>query len=354
MIDSHIGSDVFGMTSDGQAVERFTLRNANGVIVRLINFGATVTELHVPDRQGALADVVLGFDEFSQYESPKKNPYFGCTVGRVAFRILNARFELDGREYQLTTNGGSHHLHGGAKGFSWVVWNAEPIDSDGNPAVKFSYTSHDGDQGYPGRVDASVTYSLTGDDELRISYFAICDQPTPVDMTHHSYFNLAGHGTGSILRHVVQIHADDYSEANEQLVATGGLLPVRNTRFDFTEAQSIDSRAAQPADTEQGYDLAYLLRSDAGQLRMAASVVEPTTGRRMQVLTDAPALIFYTGNYLDGSVRGKGDTVYERHGGLALETASLPDAVHFPNFPSIILRPGETYQQTCVYRFTTE
>ena len=351
--DTHFESEEFGTTSAGQSVMRWTLRNHNGLLVRLINFGATVTELHVPDRCGKLADVVLGFDKFAQYES--QSPYFGCTVGRVAFRIPYARFELDGNEYELTTNyGGPHHLHGGAQGFSWVVWNAEPLEIDSCPSVRFSHISLDGDQGYPGRVEASVTYSLTGDDALRISYRATCDQATPLDMTHHSYFNLVGHAGGPIWDHIVQIHADEFSETDADLIATGRLLPLRNTRFDFCQPRQISSPAVTSLESEQGYDLAYLLRSATGELKPAASVFEPATGRRMEVLTDSPALIFYTGDYLDGTLSGKDRTTYDQHGGLALETASLPDAVHHANFPPIILRPGEVYERQCVYRFTTE
>ena len=344
----------FGVTSSGEPIERWTLQNSLGASVRLINFGATVTELHVPDRDGQLADVVLGFGELESYESASINPYFGCTVGRVAFRIPFARFELEGKEYPLTTNGGPHHLHGGEGGFSWVVWDAQPITIAGQTALKFNHTSQHGDQGYPGTVQASVTYCLTETNELHISYRATTDRPTPIDMTHHSYFNLAGHRHGSILDHIVQIQADQFSETDDELIATGNLPTVEGTRYDFRHHRRVRSNPGSESVSDQGYDLAYLLKGSAGTLRTAARVTEPTCGRHLEVLTDAPALIFYTGNYLDGRLKGKDEVSYPQFAGLALETASLPDAVHHDEFPSVILRPGETYSRSCVYRFTAE
>jgi len=342
----------FGNTSDGRSVDRFTLRGPNGMTVRLINFGATVTELHVPDRDGRLADVVLGFDDLASYE--KSSPYFGATVGRVAFRIPHARFELDGRLYQLDANCGPHQLHGGTKGFSWVVWDAEPLEVDDGPAVRFTLHSPDGDQGYPGAVDATATYTLTHGGELRIEFAATCDYTTPVDMTHHSYFNLAGAGSGDVNDHVVQIAADVYSETDDQTIATGALLPVEGTPFDFTAPRRIGEGLEMLPEQAGGYDLAYLSRNQSGTIAQVATVYEPTTGRTMHVLTDAPALIFYGGNYLDGTLKGKGGVAYEKHAGLTMETAGLPDAVNHANFPPIIFRPGETYRRTCIYRFTAE
>lgn len=352
MTSTPIESDSFGSTSDGKGVDRFTLRGPNGMVIRLINFGATVTELYVPDRNGRLADVVLGFDDLASYET--KSPYFGATVGRSAFRIPFGRFELDGRSYQLDANGGPHHIHGGRKGFSWVVWDAEQLESDNGPAVRFTFHSPDGDQGYPGAVDAEVAYALTNAGELRIEFTATCDRPTPVDMTHHGYFNLSGTGASDVNDHVVQISADVYSETDEQVIATGALLSVEGTPYDFTEPKRIGERLEMLPEQSVGYDLAYLNRNQSGAIAEVASVYDPVAGRTMHVLTDAPALIFYGGNYLDGTLRGKGGVAYERHSGFAMETAGLPDAVNHDNFPSIILRPGETYRRTCIYRFSAE
>jgi len=340
----------FSRTRDGQQVERFTLSGPRGLKVRLITFGATITELWTPDRHGNVDDVVLGFDDLGLYET--KSPYFGCTVGRVAFRIPYGRFELDGRTYQLTLNNGQHHLHGGTRGFSWRNWQARPLSRDGMPAVKFTLRSPDGDQGYPGQVDVTAIYTLTDAGELRIEYTAVTDRPTPINLTHHSYFNFAGAGSRDVLQHVVQVEADKYSETDADTIPTGVLLPVADTPFDFRHATPIGQRVG--AGQLDGYDLAYLLRDKPGTLRLAASLHEPSHGRAMEVLTDAPALIFYTGNYLDGSLQGKHGYVYKKHSGLCLETGNLPDAVHHANFPPIILRPGQTYRHTCVYRFTTK
>jgi aldose 1-epimerase len=339
----------FGVTDDGQEVSRFTLQGPRGLTVRLIDFGATVTELLVPDRNGKLEDVVLGFDDLAAYES--KSPYFGCTVGRVAFRIPHAQFELDGKRFQLTRNNGEHHLHGGAKGFSWKVWRAEPMRSDDGPAVRFSLTSPDGEEGYPGTVDASVAYALTRSGDLRIEYMAVASEPTPVNMTHHSYFNLAGAGIRDVLQHELQIEADTYSETDANVIPTGNLLPVADTAFDFTRPMTIGQRVGDECGQVVGYDLAYALQDAAGSLRRVASLRDPQSGRRMDVLADAPALIFYTGDYLDGSLQGKQGRFYPKYSGLCLETGNLPDAVHHANFPNVILRPGHTYRHTCIYRF---
>ena len=351
-MNSSIERDVFGTTAEGERVERFTLRGPSGMTARFITYGATLTELWVPDRTGKLADIVLGFDDLRSYET--MSPYFGSTVGRVAFRIPFGRFDLEGQSYQLTINNGPHHLHGGTKGFSWVVWKAEPIEREDGVGVRFSYHSPDGDQGYPGAVDATATYVLTKAGELRAEFSDTCDRPTPVDMTHHSYFNLAGAGSGDVLTHVLQVEADVYSETDQDTIATGRLVPVEGTPFDFTEpapiGQRIDRLQDQPG---EGYDLAYFHRNQSGSIGRVATLSEPSTARRIEVLTDAPAFIFYTGNYLDGTQRGKGGVAYQKQFGLTLETGHLPDAVHHPQFPPVILRPGETYRHTCIYRFST-
>jgi len=347
-----IEKDVFGTTADGTPVDRYTLTNSHGLKLRLITYGATVTELDVPDRQGRFDDVVLGFDNLRQYET--ESPYFGCVVGRVAFRITEGKFELDGKSYQLTLNTGPHHLHGGVKGLSRVVWEAEPIDSPEQAAVKLTHLSPNGDQGYPGNLRLAVVYALNNRNEMTIEYTATTDQPTPVNLSHHGYFNLAGAASGDVLSHVLQLDADRYSVTDEAIIPTGELAPVDGTPFDFTRPTPTGARMDQIPGAAVGYDLAYLLARRDDSLAHVATVHEPVTGRVLEIDTTAPAMIFYTGDYLDGSLRGKGGAVYSRHAGFCLEPGHLPDSVHHPAFPSVILRPGETYRQTSVYRFSTK
>jgi aldose 1-epimerase len=344
-----IERDAFGQTADGVAVDRYTLRNGR-VAVRLISFGATVNELWTPDRQGTAADVVLGFDRLAQYET--QSPYFGATVGRVAFRIAGGRFDLDGRSYQLTVNDGADHLHGGFKGFSHVVWWAEPLADGGSPAIRFTHRSPEGDQGYPGAVDVAVVYTLTQEAELRIDYTAITDRPTPVNLTHHSYFNLAGAGSGDVLGHVLQIDADRWLPAEQPDLLTGEIATVAGTPFDFTRPTPIGARIDEIGGAAQGYDLAYLHNHPDGGLARVATVYEPQSGRAMDVSTSEPALVLYSGNYLDGTLRGKGGAIYVRRAGVCFETGRPSDAVHHPHFPTTILRPGDVYRHTCVYRFS--
>jgi aldose 1-epimerase len=342
-----IDTDLFGMTCDGQSVHRFTLRNSAGMMVRIIDYGATVTELWVPDRHGRFDDVVLGFDNLRQYET--ENPYFGSTVGRVAFRITEAEFTLDGKTYHLTRNAGPHHLHGGIRGLSKVVWRAEILPDPKAPAVQFLFRSPDGDQGYPGNLDVALLFKLSSHNELLIDYTAISDRATPVNLTHHGYFNLAGAAVGDVLGHVLQLDADHYTPTDPTMIPTGEIVSVQGTPFDFTEARPIGERLEEVG----GYDLSYLRRVGDSSLVRVASLEELLSGRRMEVITTAPAIVLYTGNALDGSLRGKGGMVYKKHAGLCLETGHLPDSVHHDNFPSIILRPGVTYRQTCIYRFLT-
>jgi aldose 1-epimerase len=348
MTKAGIEKEVFGTTSDGARVDRFTLRNAGGMTVRVVTYGATVTELHVPDRDGNLDDVVLGFDKLSQYET--ESPYFGCVAGRVAFRIAEGRFTLDGKSYQLTLNNGRHHLHGGVRGFSKVVWEAEAVEQDEGPTVRFTHLSHDGDQGYPGNLRATAVFTLTDKNELKIEFTATTDQPTPVNLTHHGYFNLAGAGSGDILDHVLQIDADQYTPTDEDLTPTGEFAAVRGTSFDFTAAKTIGDRVE---DAGGGYDLSYLHNHQDDSLAAVATAYHPTNGRAMEVLTTAPAIVLYTGHYLDGTLQGKRGKTYPKFAGLCLEPGHLPDAVHHPKFPSVILHPGETYEHTCIYRFVT-
>ena len=347
-----IGRDVFGETADGIAVDRYTLRNAQGVVVRIITYGATVTELWTPDRRGELADVVLGFDDLAHYET--QSPYFGCIVGRVAFRIARGQFVLDGKPYQLTLNDGPNHLHGGLKGFSHVVWHAQPLTNDGSPAVKLTHRSPDGDQGYPGTLDATVVYTLTENSELRIDYTATTDQPTLVNLTHHGYFNLAGAGGGDVLQHVVQIDADRWIVSDEPGLPTGEIACVHDTRYDFNQPTPIGARIGQAGGAVTGYDLCYLHNHPDGLMAHVATLGEPTSGRTMAVSTTEPAIVLHTGDYLDGSLQGKGTLVYPKHAGVCLETGRPPDAIHYPDFPSTILRPDQTYRHTCVYHFSAK
>jgi aldose 1-epimerase len=343
-----IEKDGFGTTRDGKQVDRYTLRNASGLTAKIVTYGATVTELQLPDRNGQFADVVLGFDNLRQYET--QSPYFGCVAGRVAFRITEATFTLDGKSYQLTRNTGRHHLHGGVRGFSKVVWAAEPREREEGPTVELSYLSPDGDQGYPGNLQAAAVVTLTNRGELKFEFAAATDQPTPVNLTHHGYFNLAGAGSGDILGHVLQIDAEQYTPTDEEITPTGEFASVRDTPLDFTVPTAIGARVDQVG----GYDLSYLHNHQDGSLARVATAAEPTTGRRMEVFTTAPAIVLYTGHYLDGTLVGKGGKTYPKYAGLCLETGHLPDAVHQPKFPSVILRPGRTYRHTCVYRFGQE
>ena len=352
MTEARLEKDEFGVTADGIPVDRYTLRNAGGMTVRLITYGATVTEVSVPDRQGKLGDVVLGFDHLQQYET--ESPYFGSTIGRVAFRITEGKFELDGKPYQVTLNNGLHHLHGGVEGLSWVVWKAEPIGGKEAPALKLTHRSPDGNQGYPGNLEVAVVFALFDRNELTIDYTATTDRPTPVNLTHHGYFNLAGTGSGDVLGHVLQLDADRYSVTDEAIIPTGRLAPVEGTPFDFRRPTSLGARIDQIPGKAVGYDLAYLLTRPGRSLAHVATIADPVTGRVLQIVTTAPAMVFYTGDYLDGALRGKGGAIYRRHAGFCLEPGHLPDSVHHANFPSVILRPGEIYRQTSVYPFLTK
>lgn len=348
MSPAKIETDIFGVTAAGEPVERFTLRSREGMMVRLIAFGATVTEWHVPGREG-LSDVVLGFDQLRQYET--ESPYFGATVGRVAFRITEGRFRLFGKEYQLSLNVPPHHLHGGVRGLSHVVWRAEPFTSPNAAGVRFFYHSPEGDQGYPGDLDVEVSYTLGEDHSLAIDYLAVADQPTPVNLTHHSYFNLAGHSSGDVLGHVLQLKCSRYTPLDAKRIPTGQVAPVEETPYDFRKPTPIGARIAAVMPEAGGYDLSYLRDAPGNGLARVATLWEPKSGRTMEVHSTQPAVVLYTGNYLDGSLRGKGGARYRRHAGVCIETAHLPDSVNQPNFPSIILGPGERYQHRCVYRF---
>ncbi len=335
----------FGSLPDGTAVEIYTLTNDKGLKARIMTYGATLVSLEVPDRNGNPGDISLGYDSLDGYL--KVNPYFGSTVGRVCNRIGKARFTLSGVEYKLGANDGLNSLHGGIKGFDKVLWTAEPVKETGAAGVRFSYLSPDGEEGYPGNLRASVTYLLTNDNELKLSYEAETDSPTPVNLTNHSYYNLAGHG--EILGHELKLYADKFTPTDATLIPTGEIRDVKGLPEDFTTMTPMGARIAQ---VPGGYDLNYALTSGGGALAPAAEVYEPTTGRVMEILTTEPGIQFYTGNFLDGTITGKGGKVYPKHGGFCLETQHFPDSPNHPNFPSTILEPGKKYSSLTVHRFS--
>ena len=342
-----IQRQAFGRTPDGAAVEVFILTNDHGVRARIMTYGATLVSLEAPDRTGKTGDIVLGYEALDGYI--KNSPYFGSIVGRYGNRIAKAGFELDGKAYKLAANNGENHLHGGIKGFDKVVWKAEPVREENAVAVRFNYLSRDGEEGYPGNLTVSVVYSLSNDNELNISYKATTDKATPVNLTHHSYFNLAGEG--DVLGHELMISADAYTPVDPGLIPTGEIRPVTGTPFDFTSPHTIGERIAR---VEGGYDHNFVLRGGGRALDLAARVVDPKSGRTMEIWTTDPGLQFYSGNFLDGTISGKGGRVYAKHAGFCLETQHFPDSPNKPGFPSTILRPGRVYKSLTVHKFSTK
>lgn len=348
----------FGKTPDGQDVELYSLTNSKGMQADIITYGGIVTSLYVPDRQGKLvpkgrADVVLGYDNLGDYI--KNNPYFGCIVGRYGNRIAKGTFTLDGTQYTLATNDGQNHLHGGNKGFDKVIWKAEMVQSENEVGIKLSYLSKDGEEGYPGNLSCTVTYTLTENNELKIDYEATTDKPTVCNLTHHSYFNFTG-CERDILGHELMLNADRFTPVDAGLIPTGQLQSVKDTVMDFTKQTPIGDRI--DSDYEQikfagGYDHNWVLnRKDEG-LALAARVYEPTTARMMEVYTTEPGIQFYSGNFLDGTITGKEGKVYKKRYGFCLEAQHYPDSPNKPNFPSTVLRPGQKYKTTTIYRFST-
>ena len=346
---SGIQRDIFGTAADGSPVERFTLTNGNGTRLVLISLGATAPELWVRDRHGELADVVLGFGDVAGYES--NVPYFGCTVGRVANRISGGCLAIDGEEYRLALNEPPNfHLHGGVTGFNKRLWAAQEAATGDAPAIRFAYTSPDGEEGYPGELVMAVTYTLTEVDGVRLEYEAAADRTTPVNLTNHAYFNLSGHAAGPVYDHELVIHAEQYTEKDEDGVPTGRLVAVAGTPLDFRQAHAVGERLNQ---VEGGYDHNYALdHGSCAEPAPSATVADPISGRFVEVFTTEPGVQLYTGNFLDG-IQGKGGARYDRHCGLCLETQHYPDSPNRPEFPSILLRPGETYRQVTEYRFST-
>ncbi len=354
----------FATLPDGRSVDLFSLTNANGIEVRVMEYGGIILSLTAPDRDGNLGDIVLGYADLAGYL--EVSPYFGALIGRYGNRIGEARFTLDGIDYPLAANNGPNHLHGGDVGYDKVLWSGTPIERDDAAGVTLAYTSVDGEEGYPGTLSIEVDYVLNDEDELMIDYRATTDEATPVNLTHHSYFNLAG--TGDILGHELLINADRYTPVDDTLIPTGELAPVAGTPFDFTASTAIGARI--DADDEQlgfggGYDHNFVLdRPDDGAsisaggalpaMVLAARVTEPVSGRVLEVETTEPGLQFYSGNFLDGTITGKGGQVYEHRSGFCLETQHFPDSPNKPDFPSTILRPGEQYRSRTIYRFTTD
>ena len=339
---------------DGTQVTGYTIRNARGASMHVITYGAIITSLRTADRNGRIDDIVLGFDDLEGYL--KDSPYFGAIVGRYANRIAKGRFTLDGRTYQLPVNNGANSLHGGTRGFDKVVWNATTFENDTSAGVVLTHVSSDGDMGYPGRVDVRVTYTLSDRDELGVDYLATTDKATPVNLSQHTYFNLAGDAQRDILGHVLELKASRYTPVDSTLIPTGAIVPVADTPFDFRTPNAIGARIGLTHEQirfGRGYDHNYVLDRRGSGLQHAARVVEPTTGRTLDVYTDQPGIQFYSGNFLDGSIRGKGGRVYAHRFGFCLETQHFPDSPNKPTFPSTILRPGARYESRTVFRFAS-
>jgi len=344
----------FGRTSEGMA-HLYTLKNANGVELQITNYGGVITSVSAPDREGEFADVVLGFDRLSKYRD--EHPYFGALIGRYGNRIAEGQFTIDGNTYNLPRNNGPNTLHGGESGFDKRLWEAEEVRIDQAAGLDLARVSKDGEQGFPGNLNVKVRYLLNNDNEIVIQYEATTDQPTVCNLTNHSYFNLKGAGNGDILNHELMINADRFTPINETLIPTGELRPVEGTPFDFRDPTPIGKRI--DADNQQleyagGYDHNFVLRREGEGMMLAASVLEPNSGRFLEVLTTEPGLQFYSGNFLDGSNVGKGGKVYEFRNGFCLETQHFPDSPNQEDFPSTLLRPGEVYETQTIYRFSVK
>lgn len=346
--------NVFGKLNDNENANLYTLKNSKGSVMKVTDYGAIIVSLTMPDRNGEYKDIVLGYDNLEGYV--KNNPYFGAIVGRYGNRIGKGKFKIDENEFQLAVNDGENHLHGGVVGFDKVLWKASPIEKENGSALKLTYNSHDGEEGYPGNLHLEVTYTLTNENELIIDYSGTTDKTTIVNPTQHSYFNLAGNGE-PILEHELEIDADKFTPVDKGLITTGEILDVENTPMDFRIAKKIGKDIN--ADYEQlkfgiGFDHNWVLNNYDGTLKHAASVYEQNSGRYMEVLTTEPGLQFYSGNFLDGTIIGKNNIVYNHRTGLCLEAQHFPDSPNKANFPSVLLKPGDEYKQTTVYKFSTK
>jgi len=348
---AHVVKAEFGKLTDGTAIEAYTLVNSAGASAKIITYGATLTELHVPDKSAKMGDVVLGFDNLEGYTTGP-HPYFGATIGRYGNRIAKGKFTLNGKEYQLATNNAPNSLHGGPTGFDKRVWKAEPLESKDGAAVRFTYLSKDGEENYPGNLSVTVTYTLTNTNELKLQYTAITDKDTVVNLTNHSYFNLAGAGSGDMLKHVLYLNADNYTPVDSTLIPTGEIASVAGTPLDFRKPMAIGEHITEIKDIG-GYDHNFVLNGEAGTLRLAARVTEPTTGREMEVWTTQPGVQFYSAIHVDG-IKGKGGFTYSKYGALCLETQHYPDSPNKPNFPSTVLRPRAKFYSETIYKFSAK
>ena len=350
-----IKKEPFGTTPDGRQADIYTLTNSRGCEIKITNYGGIVVSLKVPDKNGNIDDIVLGYDNLNDYI--EDNPYFGALIGRYGNRIAKGKFTLEGQQYTLATNNNENHLHGGLKGFDKVVWDAKEIKNTDGVGLELEYLSKDGEEGYPGNLSVKVNYFFTNTNHLNIDYFATTDKTTIVNLTHHSYFNLAGAGNGDILNHELMLNADNFTPVDEGLIPTGELRPVKGTPMDFTQSTPIGSRIQQfyrQLVLGKGYDHNWIINDYDGSPKVAARVSEPTSGRVMEVHTTEPGIQFYSGNFLDGSNTGKGGKVYKHRYGFCLETQHFPDSPNKPEFPSVILKPGEQYRHTCIYKFYTQ
>lgn len=345
----------FGTTKDGIPLDLYTLKNEAGMMVTITNYGGTIVSWTAPDKNGKYEDITLGCDSISGYE--KGVPFFGALVGRYGNRIAKGKFSLDGKTYTLATNNGANHLHGGIKGFDKMVWTATPIEGP-QAALKLTYTSKDMEEGYPGNLAVEVVYTLLRDNALKIEYTATTDKTTVVNLTNHAYFNLSGDMNTTILDHEIAINSDKFLPVDKTLIPTGEPQSVKGTPFDFTESFKIGARINDTLNEQikfgGGYDHAWIISNDVNKMRPAAMVYEPTSGRTMEVLTTEPAIQFYTGNFLDGKITGKGGVIYKKRSGLCLETEHYPDSPNQPKFPTTTLKPNETYSTTTVYRFSVK
>jgi aldose 1-epimerase len=345
----------FGKTTDGQETELYTLKNAAGMEVKISNFGGTVVSWTAPNNKGVYEDVILGCDSVAGYN--KGVPYFGALIGRYGNRIANGKFSLEGKDYTLAQNNGVNALHGGLKGFDKVLWTATPIEGE-EPGLKLTYTAKDGEEGYPGNLSVEVVYTLQKDNSLKIDYKATTDKTTVVNLTNHTYFNLNGNLDSDILEHEVTLNADKFLPVDKTLIPTGELKPVVGNVFDFLKSKKISAGINDTTDTQikagGGYDHCWVLTDSTKTLKSAATVYEPKSGRVLEVFTTEPAIQFYTGNFLDGTIKGKNGIIYKHRSGLCLETQHYPDSPNKPAFPSTVLKPNETYQTTTVYKFSAK
>jgi aldose 1-epimerase len=344
-----IDKSQFGKLPDGSPVTQFTLTNKNGIVAKILDYGATLTHLDVPDRNGKKADIVLGFNNLDDYVN--RSPFFGATAGRYANRIAKGKFTLDGKEYTLFVNNGPNSLHGGKVGFDKHIWKAQPSETPDGPSIKFTYVSPDGEEGYPGTLTTTCTYTLANDNSLKIQFLATTDKPTVLNLTNHSYFNLAGEGTDTILDHVLTINADRYCVVDDTMIPTNELRPVKGTPMDFTTPHALGERIAQ---VPGGYDHNYCLNSPGAAPGFAARAKDPKSGRVLEVWTTQPGVQLYTGNFLDGTLKGPSGRIYPRNAGFCLETQHYPDSPNHPDFPTAVLKPGETFDQTTIWKFSAE